>query len=58
MGRPEIMNTEITTLIAIGVALLGLQGLLFRWLRQDIQALRRDDRGIASGNQGDGISAQ
>ena len=42
MGQPETMNTEITTLIAFGVALLGLQDLLFRWLRQHIQALRRD----------------
>ena len=36
------MNTEIITLIDRGIALLGVQILLFRWLRQDIRALRSD----------------
>ena len=39
MGQPETMNTEIITLIGIAVALLGVQVLLFRWLRQNLQVL-------------------
>ena len=35
-----IVNTVITT----GLALLGSQLLLFRWLRQDIQSVRQDMR--------------
>lgn len=45
------MDIAITTLIGIGIALLSVQVLLFRWLRQDIQGLHWDIEALRTENR-------
>ena len=45
-GRIGFVNPDIIAIIGIGVALLSALVLLFRWLRQDIEALRGTIEGL------------